>query len=111
MIDLHFMYLLAQSDLQGVVENVELKPGKCPPSEEEEKECPPVENMNTTCLLDKDCEGNMKCCQLPCAFGCVEPVDLPKPVRIVGPKGPPGEKGDQVSLTKSTLYWPLNMRD
>lgn len=65
--------------------------------EDEEKECPPSENVNTTCLLDRDCPGTLKCCQLPCTPGCVSPVEVPEPEERPGPKGPPGDKGDRVS--------------
>ena len=91
-----FLFLLAQLDLQGL-ENIEQKPGKCPPFEDTETECPPTENINATCLLDRDCPGRLKCCQQPCFAVCSEPVDLPKPTIVTGPKGLPGDKGDPVS--------------
>ena len=86
--------ILAQGDLQGF----EGKPGKCPPFEDVEEECPPTENTNSSCLLDKDCPGALKCCQQPCFTTCIQPVELPKPEKIKGPKGQPGDKGDPVSI-------------
>ena len=96
-------YFSAQINLPGG--NLDEKPGKCPPvsAEDSEKECPFTEVVNTTCLLDKDCPGQQKCCQLPCKTACFQPVDIPAVKILVGPKGQPGDKGDPVSTASALI--------
>lgn len=99
------LFILAQ------IANQELgaKVGKCPTltPEQEEEECPPSESVNSTCLLDRDCPGDLKCCQGPCAPACIAPVELVKPEERKGPKGPPGDKGDPVSSENVVHLWAI----
>ncbi len=79
------------------------KPGECPENEDDdERECPAAEQLSTICLVDGDCNSTAKCCSDGCQMQCVQPANLPPtPQTIIGPKGPPGDKGEPVS------YWEI----
>ena len=76
------------------------KPGKCPARKDEdsEVECSFLgEGGDAPCVVDIDCNGTQKCCEVTCGFKCLEPAELPKPREVVGPAGDPGQKGEPVS--------------
>ena len=45
--------------------------GECPPADND-KECPPPEELLNLCLIDADCEEGFRCCSDGCQLGCVE---------------------------------------
>ena len=76
----------------------ETKPGKCPEVQNlGDIECPTADNIETQCLLDKDCNGTRKCCSDGCSMICSAAEAVPEPAKIIGPKGARGDKGDPVS--------------
>ena len=74
------------------------KAGKCPARKDEDSEieCSFAESGDSECVIDSECNGTRKCCEVKCGFKCLEPAELPKPREIVGPAGDPGQKGEPV---------------
>ena len=75
----------------------EEKPGECPVAPIAE-ECPPEAETTNGCLLDRECNGNAKCCSDGCSLVCTEPLEPASPVTIKGEPGDPGDPGEKVNL-------------
>ncbi|DAA23320.1 WAP four-disulfide core domain protein 2 [Bos indicus] len=56
--------------LPPVTGSIAVKPGECPELEGDA-------NCTKACVLDEDCDDNLKCCQAGCATVCQMPNDKP----------------------------------
>ena len=45
--------------------------GECPPIDDDKK-CPPPEELSIECLLDADCDEKFRCCSDGCQLVCSE---------------------------------------